>query len=82
MIDARTLLRIIRELDVGLVADSNSDFPYLDITRWNGDGRGEGETDEEATAAVRQLVREELGRFTLEEIAAATLADIDTRSAA
>lgn len=72
MIEAGDLLRLIRDLD------AHESVEHLEISNWC---NSIGETDLVATRLVRQLAREKLGTFPLDDIGAAALAEIDARSA-
>jgi hypothetical protein len=77
---ARELVALIRHLDIGAVAGSDFDaaeIEYLDVTRWNGPEGSGGHSDARVHAIVRDLAREKLGSFPVEEIGAATLAELD-----
>lgn len=72
---AAELIALIRDLDTGLT-DPEASYPgsYLQLSRWH---KGSGGTDSDATTIVRQLAREKLGSFPLEEIGAGVLTQID-----
>lgn len=72
-ITARALIALIRDLDLS----GYEDVEHLDVSRWNAAGESGGRTDQAAMALVRQLARERLGTFALDEIGAATLSAID-----
>lgn len=74
---ARELIALIRDLDAGLMnPDENYPGSYLDLMRWQQGGGGS--TDSAAVTLVRQLAREKLGTFPLDEIGSSVLAEIDS----
>lgn len=78
-ITVATLLALIDDLDRAEIVGRSTDIEYLDVTRWNEGGREGGNSDEAAVALIRQLARERLGSFSVEDVGLEVLRRIDRR---
>lgn len=80
----RELLALCRHLNIGAGAGSEHDqagIEYLDLTRWNGPAASVGADDPRARAIFLALLRDALDVLDLDEIGAATLAELDAEKA-
>lgn len=75
VIEPRRLIELIHGLDT----DHEHPNDYISVTRWSNES---GSDDADLETLVRTLARERLGGFPLDELGAATLAEIDARGRA